>query len=177
MSHAFGAFAAPDSHIAFLHQHPGSVHDYLEGVPPKQATMPVPADWPSEPLESLGSWGVNHRNTELYHWILNGGPELAVGAGAFFQMWHAPDHDSLVLKLDKYNERFAFQSDQVPGLAALVKTVDAERVHRSFCDWLTSRGEDSSSIDQYACEPFVDEFRNFLEGLEDAMRRGQGLIW
>lgn len=176
MSHSFGAFAVPDAHIAFLYQHPGLVHDYLEGIPPKDTTFPVPADWPSEPPESLGSWSVNHRNTELYHWILNGGPELTDGAGSFFQTWHA-DHASLALKLDKYNERFALVSNHVPELAVLVKAVDVERVYRSFCDWLKSRGEDSSSIDQYACEPFVDEFRNFHEGLEEATRQGHGLIW
>jgi hypothetical protein len=98
------------------------------------------------------------------------------GAGALFQTWHA-DHPSVALKLDKYNERFALMSNHLPELAALVKAVDVERVHRSFCDWLKSQGEGFSTIDQYACEPFVDEFRNFHEGLEEAMRQGYGLIW
>lgn len=177
MSHSFGAFAVPDAHIAYLHQHQGLVHDYLDGILPKDSAVAIPSDWPSEPLESMGSWSVNHRNTELYHWILNGGPELTVGAGAFFQMWHAPDHDRVVLKLDQYNERFALQSNQVADLAALVSVVDVDRVYRSFCDWLEGQGKDSSSIDQYACEPFVDEFKNLHQGLEEAMRRGQGIIW
>ncbi len=177
MSHSFAAFAVPDSHISFLHQHPGLVHDYLEGVLPKGVTVPVPADWPTEALESLGSWGVNHRNTDLYHWILNGGPELAAGAGSFFQTWHEPDHPSVAVKLDKHNERFALHSNHVPQLATLVKAVDVDRVYRSFCDWLDSQGKDSSTIDQYACEPFVDEFKSFLRGLEGVIRRGLGLIW
>lgn len=177
MSHSFGAFEVPDAHISFLHEHPGLVHDYLEGLIPREDTVPLPADWPTQPLESLGSWSVNHRNTELYHWILNGGPELSAGAGAFFQVWHDPDNASAVLKLDKYNERFALRSDQLPELALLVKNVDVDRVYRSFCEWLQSRGEDSGLIDQYACEPFVEEFRNFLEGLEGAVRRGRGLVW
>lgn len=135
MSHSFGAFAVPTSHIVFLHQHPGSVHDYIEGIPHKgEAALPVPADWPAEALESLGSWSVNHSNTDLYHWILNGGPELTAGAGALFQTWHEPDHPAVVLKLDKYNERFALEANHVPELAALVKKVDVDRVYRSFCD-------------------------------------------
>jgi hypothetical protein len=178
MAHSFGAFAVPDSHVSFLHQHPGLVHDYLEGVRPNSETAsPIPADWPTEPPESLGSWGANHRNTDLYHWILNGGPELVTGAGSIFQTWYEPDQPGVVLKLDQYNERFALHANQLDELAALLKAVDSDRVYRSFCDWLKSRGEDFSSIDRYACDPFVDEFNLFSQGIEQAMRRGYGLIW
>ncbi len=178
MAHRFGAFAVPDSHVSFLHRHPGLVHDYLEGVRPKGETAtPIPADWPPQALESLGSWSINHSNTDLYHWILNGGSELVTGAGSIFQTWHEPDQPSAALKLDKYNERFAFHANHLAELAALVKAVDIDRVHRSFCDWLKSRGENFSDIDQYACEPFVDEFKMFSQGLEQTMQRGYALIW
>jgi hypothetical protein len=178
MAHEFGAFAVPDSHILFLHQHPGLVHDYLEGIRPDGETAaPIPADWPAEPLESLGSWNANHRNTDLYHWILHGGPELTAGAGSIFQTWYEPDHPSAALKLDRHNERFALRANQIGELAALVKAVDVERVHRSFCDWLKNQGKDASDIDEYACEPFVAEFGMLSQGLEEAMTRGDGLIW
>lgn len=178
MAHQFAAFAVPDSHVTFLHRHPGLVHDYLEGIRPKGETaVPLPADWPTQALESLGSWGVNHRNPDLYHWILNGGPDPVNGAGSIFQSWYAPDQPAAMLKLDPYNERFALRADQLAELAALVDAVDVARVHRSFCDWLKRQGEDASTIDQYACEPFVDEFRTFAEGLGQAMQRGLGLIW
>lgn len=120
MAHSFGAFAVPDSHVSFLHRHPGLVHDYLEGIRPSgEAASLIPADWPAKPLESLGSWSVNHGNTDLYHWILNGGPEPVTGAGSLFQTWHDPDQPAVALKLDTYNERFAFRADQLAELAAL----------------------------------------------------------
>jgi len=178
MAHSFGAFAVPDAHVAFLHRHPGVVHDYLEGNHPEGETdSPIPADWPAQPLESLGAWGVNHRNPDLYHWILNGGPEPVTGAGAIFQVWYEPDHPGVALKLDPYNERFALRASELAELAALVRAVDTDRVYRSFCDWLKRQGKDSSDIDAYACGPFVDEFKLFSEGLDQAMRRGYGLIW
>ncbi len=177
MSHAFGAFAVPDAHVSFLHQHPDLVHDYLEGARPKgEAALAVPADWPELRLRSLGSWSINHGNVDLYHWILNGGPELVTGGGSIFQTWFEPDQHS-ALKLDQYNERFAFHADQLAELIALVKAVDVERVYRSFCDWLESRGKDSSDIDHFACEPFVDEFKMFADGLDGAIQRGYGLVW
>jgi hypothetical protein len=178
MAHGFGAFAVSDAHVTLLHQHPGWVHDYLEGIRPGgEAASSLPADWPEEPLESLGSWSINHRNTDLYHWILNGGPDPVAGAGAIFQTWHAPEHPSTALKLDDTNERFGFHADQLAELAALVKAVDVDHVQRAFCDWLTRQGKDATDIDQYACEPFVDEFRTFSQGLELAIERGEGLIW
>ena len=177
MAHRFGAFSVPDSHVSFLSQHHNLVHDYLEGVRPNgEIADQLPSDWPAQPLESLGSWSINHRNVDLYHWILNGGPELASGGGSIFLTWYEPDQQS-ALKLDKYNERFAFHANQLVELAELVKSVDVERVQRSFCDWLKRRGEDHSDIDHGACEPFVDEFKMFSDGIESAIQRGCGLIW
>lgn len=176
MAHSFSAFAVPDAHIRILQQHPGLVHDYLDGAAPRSAVESLPADWPREPLESLGSWSINHRNVDLYHWILNGGPELADGAGSIFQTWYEPDQHAAI-KLDELNERFAFLSAQLPELLALVKAVDVPRVMRGFVDWLKQRGERHDDIDQYACEPFVDEFRQFAAGLEQAIARGEGIVW
>ncbi|MBX3711933.1 MAG: hypothetical protein KF800_08255 [Lysobacter sp.] len=177
MAHAFAAFAVPDAHIHVLQQHPGLVHDYLDGaVPPSVAALPLPGGWPQEPLESLGSWGINHGNADLYHWILNGGPELAEGAGSIFQTWYEPDVHA-ALKLDPLNERFAFLSTQLPDLLALVDRVDVPRVQHAFVEWLKRRGERHDDIDQYACQPFVDEFQQFARGLQQAIARGDGLVW
>ena len=115
MAHSFGAFAVPDAHITFLAAHPGSVHDYREGVPPKNlAADQVPDWWPNAECESLGGWSINHRNTDLYHWILNGGPELVTHAGSIFQTWYTDTHGAI--GLDPHNERFAFLPGQLPEL-------------------------------------------------------------
>ena len=177
MVHRFEAFAVSDSHVKFLHGHPGLVHDYLEGIRPNSDASPIPADWPTQPLQSLSSWGINHRNADLYHWILNGGPELVNGAGSIFQTWYEPDKSAAALKLDNYNERFAFNANQLTELVTLLKTVDTDRVYRSFCDWLNSQGKNAEHIDLYACEPFVEEFSIFSQGLEQAIQSSNGLIW
>ena len=116
MAFGFLTCAAPDEHIAWLHRHPGAVHAYLDGVPPEGiATDALPAWWPSAPPATHTSWGVNHRNPDLYHWILNGSADLVTDAGALFQVWYAPDHAANILKLDGHNERFAVTSGQLPA--------------------------------------------------------------
>lgn len=50
MADYFRVFAAPDSHIEFLSQHPDSVFDYVEGQPPKpRAVTPKQQVKPSKP--------------------------------------------------------------------------------------------------------------------------------
>ncbi|MBK8286671.1 MAG: hypothetical protein IPK97_18420 [Ahniella sp.] len=177
MAHSFGAFLVPQQHITYLQQHPGSVHDYLDGrVPDATDPSSLPTDWPTEEPESMGSWSINHRNTDLYHWILNGGPELVTGAGSIFQTWYEPDHQSVAIKLDAFNERFAFGPEQLPELAALVSKVDVPAVLKAFTAWCKSQGKDYEP-DEYACMPFVDEFTMFGEGLQDAIRKGHGIVW
>lgn len=176
MAHSFGAFAVPDEHINFLAAHPGSVHDYLEGAPPKGlAADQVPAWWPNAELESLGGWSINHRNTDLYHWILNGGPDLVTHAGSIFQTWYTDTHGAI--GLDPHNERFAFLPSQLPELLALVERVDVDRVLVGFRAWLASQGKSGDDLDQYACEPFVEEFAMFADGLRGAIARGEGIVW
>lgn len=173
----FSAFMAPDSHIDFLAQHPGLVHDYIGGKPP-QSTGPdaVPDGWPSQELESLGGWGINHGNVDLYHWILNGSPEPVAGSGSIFQTWYLPDQHAAV-HLDKLNERFGFRAAQLEELAALAEAVSVDSVLRAFSDWCKSQGKRYDDLDQYACQPFVDEFSMFAQGLREAIRRGYGIIW
>jgi hypothetical protein len=178
MAHRFAAFAVPDDHVLLLAQHPGLVHDYLEGRRP--TALPgggLPGDWPTARVAHLGSWGVNHDNTGLYHWILNGGPEPVSGSGALFQAWHAPDHPAATIKLDPYNTRFALRATDLPELATLVERVTVPVVLTAFRAWCQSRGVDGSNLDEDACEPFVDEFHNFGDGLRQAIARGQALIW
>ena len=174
MAQGFLVCVAPDAHIDYLAQHPGLVHAYLDGAP---APAPAPPWWPSEPPQMLDSWGINHRNTDLYHWILNGGPGHVSDAGAIFQSWHAPDHPASFVKLDAYNERFALHAAQLPELAAKVRKVDLEAVMRAFVDWCKAQGKTWEDIDRYACEPFVDEFAALGEQLAAAIRDGHGIIW
>lgn len=177
MSHPFGAFVVPAAHIAFLAAHPDAVHDYLEaGKPANLAEDALPADWPEAPPEFLGGWGINHRNVDLYHWILNGSAEPVSGAGSIFQTWYLPDQHS-ALSLDPYNERFAFPPEQLPALAALAEAVTVPAVLKAFGDWCKRQGQPWEDLDEYACQPFVDEFAHFARGLRGAIARGQGIVW
>jgi hypothetical protein len=177
LAHGFLTCAAPEAHIAYLREHPGFVHAYLDGVRPETAPEDLPAWWPAEPPAMHASWGVNHRNPDLYHWILNGGPALVGGAGAIFQAWYAPDHPATILKLDSHNERFALMLAQLPELAGLAAKVTVDSVLEAFTGWCKANGESWENLDVYACEPFVDEFRPLAEQLERAIRDGHGLIW
>ena len=176
MAMGFAAFAVPDAHIDLLVSRPGWVHDYLEGNRPDAGDATLPADWPAQAPQSLGGWGINHRNVDLYHWILNGGPALATGAGSLFQTWYEPDRHA-ALKLDRHNERFAFRSGQLPELLALSEAVTVDSTLAAFTDWCKERGERHDDLDHYACQPFVDEFAQFARGLRAAIERGDGIVW
>ena len=177
MSMGFGAFSVPDAHIDFLAAHPGWVHDYLDGTAPKDAAADsLPEWWPSEEQESMGGWGVNHRNADLYHWILNRSPAPVAGAGCLFQTQYDADSVSAI-KLDAYNERFAFRSGQLGELLGLVEPVTVPTVLEAFVSWCKAYGKPYEDLDEYACQPFVDEFTNFADGLRDAIARGNGIIF
>lgn len=182
MAIGFLACAVPDTHIDFLAANPGLVHAYLAGEPPSPETggQALPSWWPTRPPECLDAWNINHRNTGLYHWMLNGSAEPQSGAGSLFQTWHDPDFPSSFLKLDAGNERFAFHADQLPELRRLVQAVDLPRVMTAFRDWLLSQGNTwaaENAVDEMACGPFVEEFKRFDELLDGAIGRKLGLVW
>ena len=182
MALSFLVCTAPDSHVEFLAENPSLVHFYLDGDrPPAEKTkVALPFWWPSSPPQRLESWNINHRNTELYHWILNGSSDFQSGAGSIFQAWHNPTFEASFLKLDPHNERFAFYSDQLPELRRLVQAVDLQRVMTAFRDWLLSQGDTwgaENVPDKFACEPFVEEFDRFDALLGDAISHRLGIIW
>lgn len=179
MAVGFLVCVAPDSHIAYLREHPGFVHDYIDGTEPKDSGLSsaLPPWWPKQAPDVHGSWSVNHRNADLYHWILNHAPTLVTGAGAIFQAWYEPDHSDVVIKLDGHNERFALSSDKIAELSALVAGVTLASVRHAFVEWCKSQGKNHEDIDDYACEPFVEEFQQLREMLVTATRNGDGIIW
>lgn len=177
MALGFSVVAAPDAHIHFLQQHPGLVDDYLEGAKPQSvAESLLPDRWPQQPPAPLNAWGVNHRNADLYHWILNGRQALASGSGSLFQVWYEPDALGAAVKLDAHNVHFALTSRRIPELALLAIRVNLASVKQSFTDWCVSQGKDYQP-DDMACQSFIDEFAAFGRGLREVLRRGEGIIW
>jgi len=179
MALGFLVCAAPDSHVSWLRQHPGLVHAYLDGTAPPDSEMSpaLPDWWPRQPPESHDAWDINHRNTDLYHWILNGGPGLVTGGGAIFQTWYEPDHSASVVKLDECNERFAFHSGQINELASLVAGVNIKSALKAFIEWSESQGRRYENLNESACQSFVVEFKALGDLLDAAMRKGYGIIW
>src|SRR6185369_118434 len=164
---------------AFLQQHQGFVHSYLEGGLPVElkSSESVPEWWPPTQPQMLDSWNINYRNTDLYHWILNRKPDLVIGSGSIFQSWHAPEHPASFVKLDKHNERFALYSEHVGELSLLVGRVNVETVLEAFTEWCKSQGKEWRHLDQQACEPFVEEFKALGDLLVEALRKQHGIIW
>lgn len=81
------------------------------------------------------------------------------------------------MKLDESNQRFGFFSDRLGELIALVEKVTASSVVVAFGGWLQSQGHSSPQVDEDECEPFVEEFADFANGLREAISRGDGIIW
>lgn len=176
MPAAFAVYSAPADHIDHLVRHAGRAHAYVEGEQPDGVDVStLPAGWPTEPLRKIVSWSVNWRNADLYHWILNGGPDLVEGGGSMFQTWYAPPRHSAIA-LDPHNESFAFLPGQIGELATLATTIDAARVREAFSAWCRSRGDDYVP-DDVACSGFVWEFKDLAKALEQVMADGHGLVW
>lgn len=168
----------PPDHLRYLRTHQGSIDDYLAGTTGSgEEGGRRPAWWPRVAPEIHDCWGANHRNVDLYHWILNGGPQRVAGPGALFQAWFDPDHPAGLIKLDAYNRRFALEPGQLTALRALAAGVDLDRVLAAFTEWCKDRGEPWEDLDQYACQPFVDEFQRLTRILDDAIARGDALVW
>jgi hypothetical protein len=179
MAMIFSVCTAPDSHISYLQQHAGAVHSYLDGVTPPASEVPTPLPewWPNQPPKLLDLWDINHRNIDLYHCILNGGPDLVTNGGSIFQSWYEPTHPASYVKLDEDNVRFAFYSNQINELASLVAAVNVKSALKAFIEWCKSQGKTWEDLDEYACESFVVEFKTFGDLLSEATYKRHGIIW
>ena len=191
-------FAAPEHHIEFMSKHSGVSRDYYCGEPPEiepseskkvsfldkllgrnkdvtEAAMPlvVPADWPTEDADIIDI-EINHRNVDLYHWILNKSEKPVSGAGSIFQTWFHDSHDAI--SLDDYHEDFAFYPKMLPELLLLINQVTLESTRDAFQRWCNSEGKDYSPTMEDA-EPIFKEFENFANYIESAIAKNHGLVW
>ena len=85
---------------------------------------------------------INHRNVDLYHLILNGAADFVTGSGSIFQTWleTASNRTHAAIDITGDNEHFAFHSGQLPELAELLSSVDAESVRSRYTQWLRANG-------------------------------------
>lgn len=190
-------FSAPDGHIEFMRAHNGVSRDYLAGEPPDLERTPaperslfdrlfgrnseipepdsvkVPDNWPDREPD-VAEMEVNHRNVDLYHWMLNKTAEPVVGVGSIFQTWFYKTHSAI--PLDDYNEDFAFTSDQLPALLSLVETVTPESIDAAFSGWCAANNKEYESSAE-ANSAFHDEFMNLAEFLRQSIQKKHGLVW
>ncbi|MEM9420659.1 MAG: hypothetical protein AAGA25_16650 [Planctomycetota bacterium] len=196
MANYLTLFTAPDSHIDFMKEHPSTLFAYVDGQMPEfQLELPkptlwqkitgqkpaeepspsVPADWPSSPAD-LFTGEINHRNTDLYHLILNGTQDFVKGSGSIFQTWHEPPASSIHSAINLTGEDFAFRSDQVSSLAELLSKVDFDIVKSRYSQWLESKDElydiPSDEIDE-----MLEDFTGIDGVVREALEKQWGLVW
>lgn len=196
MANYLKVLVAPDSHIDFIRDHPGSLWAYVDGehpdasalappkpslwrrmtrtAPPPPPTPEIPEDWPVEEAAMIGP-EINHRNVDLYHLILNGTPDFVDGSGCIFQTWLTlKKHSAIDLAGD--NENFAFKSLQLPELVDLLSKVDAAAARSGMTQWFRAKG-DSYEPDEDECEDTAEEFKAFASEIQKAVDNSHGLIW
>jgi hypothetical protein len=190
-------FSAPENHIKFMREHSGVSRNYYMGEPPeieplnpvkqnifdkllgrkyeppKPQLIEIPDDWPKDEAETI-DMEINHRNVDLYHWILNQTDKPVDGAGSIFQTWLGSKHDAL--SLDSYNEDFAFLPDKLPELLVLVEAVTPETLRKSFHEWCRKIEKDHEPTLEEVKE-MHREFLNFSKNLKDAIDKNYGLVW
>lgn len=171
MANYFCVFPAPDAHIEFLGNHPDAIYPYIEGEDPEVDGLP--ADWPRDCVDPIGFSEANHRNVDLYHWILNGSEADVTGGASLFQTWISRTHSGIDLTGD--GDFFAFKSEQLPEMAVAASKVDLQAVRTAFTAWLL-KAEKDYAPDEEACQAFVDEFREFSEQLALVIEERKGLL-
>lgn len=171
MANYFSVFSAPEAHIEFLRNHPDAIYPYIEGEDPEVEGLP--ADWPQENVDPIGFRETNHRNVDLYHWILNGSEADVTGGASLFQTWTSHNHSAIDLTGD--GDFFAFKPEQLHDLAAAVSKVDLQSAKTAFTAWLIKAEKDHVPDDE-ECESFVEEFREFGEQLEQVIAQRKGLL-
>ncbi|MEM1109211.1 MAG: hypothetical protein AAGH99_11045 [Planctomycetota bacterium] len=196
MANYFSLFTAPDSHIDFVQKYPFSLFAYVDGQKPEFQLEPskltlwqkitrqkpieelsptAPSDWPNSPA-NLFTGEINHRNTDLYHLILNGTQDFVTGSGSIFQTWHEPPASSIHSAIDLTGEDFAFRSDQVPALVGLLSKVDFDTVKFRYCQWLESKDE-IYDIPSEEIDAMLEDFAGMDVIVREAMEKRWGLIW
>ncbi|ABV88747.1 hypothetical protein [Shewanella pealeana] len=196
MALCLNVLSLPDEHIQFLKHEPQTLQDYLLGQIPTVQTFAaakpqpllvqfvrllsgakkptLPLDWPSTEMEMIGP-DVNHRNVDLYHYILNNTEARVKGAGSLFQTWlDINNHDAI--KMDADNESFAFQSLMLPELSALLARLDEQTVRDRFNAWLLEHNPDYLPREDEYLE-MTQGWQGFYTKVSEAERQGFGLLW
>ncbi|MCL1146279.1 hypothetical protein AB4298_01505 [Shewanella sp. 10N.261.52.F9] len=192
MALCLNMFSLPNEHICFLKAHPQTLDAYLQGElpewePAKQTLLnkvlqllgskggqTLPSDWPCTAVVMIGPTA-DHRNVDLYHYILNDTEERVKGAGSLFQTWlDIHNHDAI--KMDSESESFAFQSQQLPALQVLLSVLNEQTVRKRFDAWLDIHNPDYLPLEpeyQQLCQGF----ERFKLNLAKAIDKDLGLMW
>ncbi|GIU32826.1 hypothetical protein L2719_09750 [Shewanella schlegeliana] len=196
MALCLNVFSLPNEHIQFLKHNPQTMQVYLVGqIPELEAVVAIkqqsiltqlvrlirggkalvlPQDWPQHQVEMIGP-DINHRNVDLYHYILNDTEELVRGAGSIFQTWLDINHHDAI-KMDRSNESFAFESHRLAELAILLSKLDEQTVRNRFNAWLLEHNPDYIPQESEYLEMFTG-WQRFKAGIAKAVEQNWGLVW
>lgn len=167
-------YTVPEQHLNWLIAHPSDVEPYRRGMPSEaKDAVASPADWPIAPLEQV-EMEINHRNVDLYHWLLNGSPQPVSGSGSIFQTWISDSHSAI--QVDKHGDQYAFHVKQLPELLALVENITAEDLVTRLSAWLRQRGNPAKVGDD-DIEGFRAEFLSLRNTLKRCIEQDEGLLW
>lgn len=172
-------YVVPDDHLDFLKDNPTAFDAYLGGEIPdlspglfarllgKKQTE-LPGDWPNHELDAY-SPEVNHRQVNVFHYLLNATNDPVESAGSLFQTWFKPRHNSPAVVID--GENFAFFNSDAKQLLKLVESVTPamRRDRLAHCEDVSKARIDSDSAD-YA-------FDVIEKACSEAVSKGQGLLW
>jgi len=172
-------YVAPDSHLEFLRDNPTLFDSYLGGEMPDlsqgllakllgKQPPELPHDWPGHELE-VYSPEINHRQVNLFHYLLNGTDELVENVGCVFQTWFKPRHNSPTVVID--GENFALLSTDVRQLLHLVEGLTAETMRDRLDD------SDKASAVQDSIDVVEFGFEVIGKACAEAVSKGQGLVW
>ncbi|MGS0673805.1 hypothetical protein [Shewanella sp. 125m-1] len=194
MALCLNIFSLPNEHIRFLKAHPQTLDAYLQGQKPQadvfqergsllskiaklmagSGAQSLPNDWPEHEAMMIGP-DANHRNVDLYHYILNNTEERVKGAGSLFQTWLDITHHDAI-KMDADNESFAFESHRLPALVSLLSVLDECRVRDRFDAWLAIHNPDYI-VQEPEYQEMTQGMERFRRKVTEANTQDFGLMW
>ena len=171
----------PDSHIAYLNEHPDTFRAYMEGQQPevrrsffdklfgRDVNLELPGNWPQNPLEGFCP-EVNHRQVKYFHYLLNGTKDKVDDSGCVFQTWFAPRFKSVAITID--GENFALNSEFVLSLKERIQNITENELINRY-----RQAVDDVDLDKSDKDFLTSAFHELSAACDRALERKEGLMW
>jgi hypothetical protein len=119
------------------------------------------------------SFGANHRNVDIFHFLLNGTHASVPGSLGIFSSWCGDMEMYVSYRID--DECFGMYSRDVTKLLSALEDLTEEKIRERWVQWQVQKGIDPEKDDDP--DFFPESFGYFQEYCAQTVQAGNALIW